>query len=33
MYIWTMTQNILQKQPRAFEGKKVEYYAMAKSIS
>ncbi len=30
---WTMTQSILQKQPRVFEGKEVYCYAMAKSIT
>ncbi len=30
---WTMTQSILQKQPRVFEGKEVDCYAMAKSIT
>ncbi len=30
---WTMTQSILQKQPKSFEGKEVDCYAMAKSIT
>ncbi len=29
----TMTQSILQKQPKSFEGKEVDCYAMAKSIT
>ncbi len=28
-----MTQSILQKQPKSFEGKEVDCYAMAKSIT
>ncbi len=30
---WTMTQSILQKQPKSFEGKELDCYAMAKSIT